>query len=203
MNLTGLKKKPAAGKKTYPALSMNDELTESVNAICEIKQKIEQLDGMRKIHEAKLKGAAVSHAFAGREAPGTVKAQGDTGSVSITCTSRYYGIAATQETDQGESENPRISALRKLMGDRFETDMEREVTVSVDLNKFDPQYRDEIIQQLVGISEMYDNSEGIVAKEQYKPIQSFHLNRCRDYTEEQNHEINRHLPMTVMLRAKS
>jgi len=207
-SLGGLKKKTSAGKgkKEYPLLPDQDgEISKSVAILCDVKLKIDQLEGIKKIHEAELKGAAREFAFKGREAPGTVKAIAENGAtVSLSMQNRYYGIDATSEGSNGEEiENPRITQLKRIMGEpSFERDMDREVSVTIDLTKFDPEFRQEIVEQLVGISEMYENQGGIVAKEQYKPKESFHLNRCDYYTEEQNHEINKQLPMVVMLRAK-
>lgn len=203
MNLDGLKKKTSSAKAQHPTLQLDADLKESVEILCDLKQKIEQLEGLKSIHEARLKGAALQYAFKSGQPPATVKAYGDNGaSVSLSCTSRYYPIPSTIDTPDGEVENPRLVSLKRVMGDRFNEDLEREVSISVDLNKFPAEYRQEIVDQLIGIAQMYDNDTGIMAKEQYKPKPSFHLARCSAYNADQNHEINKHLPMTVALKAK-
>lgn len=197
LSLGGLKKKPAAsGKKEYPILPDTDgSIATAVATLCNTKAKIDQLQAIYDLNEGLLKSATKTFAFSGRNPPETVKAVASSGAAcSISCQNRYSGI---------DSEDPRIESLRKIMGDkRFERDMEAVVSITVDLNKFRPEDRQEVVQQLVGIAEMYDNTGGVVAKEQYKPKTTFHLTRCEEYSQSQNEEINKHLPMILSLRAK-
>jgi hypothetical protein len=204
--LDGLKKKTASasGKKDYPVLpDPNGDIAKSVAILCDCKAKLDQLQGTYDIHEGELKAKAREFLFSRTDSPGTVKAHATNGaSVSVSAQNRYYGIPSTADGDGGEVENPRIAALRKVMGERFDGVFNKEFTITIDSSKIPPANVQEFIESLVGIANMYDCGEAIVAKEFFKPKESFHIDRCALFTEEQNHEINRHMPMTIMLRAK-
>lgn len=207
MNLSGLNKKKSSGrgKKDYPALPDPDgQVEKSVRILCDTKAKLDQLKGTYDAHEAELKSLAKSFAFKQRSSPGTVKAYGNNGAVvSLSMQNRYYGIDTTSEGANGdEIENPRVQALKNIMGKRFDDVMETEVSVSIDLNKFSEAVRQEVVDQLVSIAEMYGGNEAIVAKERVRPRSSFHLDRTEKFTEAENHEIDKALPMVVMCRAK-
>lgn len=207
MNLTGLNKKKAATQtKSYPTLPDPDgSVAKSVGILCDLKAKMDQLKGTYDAHESELKSLAKQFAWKQRSSPGTVKAYASNGgTVSLSMQNRYYGIDTSIEGANGEElSNPRITALRQVMGEKFDDCMEAEVSVSIDINKFDPDVRQEVVDQLVSIAEMYDCPDGgIVARERYRPKGSFHLDRCERFSENENINIDKHLPMTVMLRAK-
>lgn len=208
MNLSGLNKKPSTGKaakKVYPTLpDPEGDVAKSVRILADTKAKLDQLKGTYATHEAELKSLAKQFAFSRREAPGTVKAFADNGAtVSLSMQNRYYGIDSTSEDSNGNAvENPRVSSLKKVMGPRFDDCMESEVSVTIDINKFAPEERQEVIDQLVAIAQMYDAGEAIAATEKVRPKDSFHLDRTEKFTEAENHEIDKHLPMVCMLRAK-
>lgn len=198
------KSKPKAGKKEYPTLPDPDgSVAKSVAILCNAKAKLDQLKGTISTHEAELKALARNETFKGREAPGTIKAYSENGaSVSLSLQNRYYPFDMTVEgTDGEEVENPRITALRAAMGSKYDKYMEEDVVISIDLNKFHPDYRQEIVDSIISIGEMYDG-DGIEAKQLVRPRPSFHMDRCTEFSEEQNHAINKQLPVTVSLRAK-
>lgn len=207
MNLSGLtKKKGSSESKTYPTLPDPDgKVAKSVGILCDLKGKIDQLKGTYEAHESQVKSLAKQFAWRQREKPGTVKAFNASGAaISLSMANRYCGIDTTVEGVNGEDiRNPRIENLRKIMGDNFDSCMEPEVSVSVDITKFDPAVRQAVIYELVSISEMYNSPEGgIVARERLRPKPSFHLERCEKFSEAENARIDRELPMSVSLRAK-
>jgi hypothetical protein len=202
LKLKGLKKKKTGGsKKNYPTLpDPEGKVAEKVANLCDLKAKIDQYQGSYDILEGDLKSRARQFIFSRREAPGTVKAFADSGAgVSLSVKNQYYPISTT---DAEDNDNPRVVALRKVMGKRFDQVMDTGVTVEINMEKVPEELRQEMIDALVGIANMYDAEEAVTAKEFVKPKKSFHLDRCELFTEEENHEINRHLPVTISLNAK-
>lgn len=195
-NLAALKKKPATGKgkKIYPVLPDPDgKIAKLVDNICDLKVQIDQAQGSFDIIGGDLKQAVRNHVFSGCDAPSTVELHGTRTKIKISVKNQYWPI---------NDEDPRIDNLRKVMGERFDAIMEKGCTISIDANKIPGNQVQDFIDALVGIAEMYDAGDAIEAKEFYKPKKSFHLDRCSTFTEEENHEINRHLPMAVSLNAK-
>ena len=207
LELKGLKKKKAAtGKaKEYPVLKDPDgEVAKMVANLCDLKAKLDQYEGSYDIIKGDLLGLARTEMFGRLKNLGTVKAHGDNGStVSISAQNRYYPIDTTAEDPNGnEVENPRVSGLKRIMGDRFARVMDTGLRVEIDIEKVPAHLRQEFIDYLVAGAEIHEAEDSIVAKEVVKPKESFHLDRCELFTEEENMEINKQLPVTMMVRAK-
>jgi hypothetical protein len=207
LKLSGLKKKKAGGKakKEYPVLrDPEGEVAEMVANLCDLKAKLDQLEGNYNIIKGDLISQARSEMFGRLKSLGTMKAHAENGaSVSISAQNRYYPINTTTEGPDGdEIENPRVTGLKRVMGEHFNRVMETGLKVEIDIEKVPESLRQDFIDYLVSGAQIHEADDAIIAKEVVKPKESFHLDRCELFSEEENHEINKHMPVTVMVRAK-
>jgi hypothetical protein len=129
-----------------------------------------------------------------------VKAYAPNGaSVSLSLQNRYYPI----DTEDAEgNENIRVTALKRIMADRFDKVMDVGFTIAIDSARIPPDKAQEFIDNLIGLAGVYECEEAISAREFVKAKSSFHIDRCEQFSEDENHEINKQMPVTVMLRSK-